>query len=263
MNAPRRTALVTGASSGLGRELAHLLAIDGYDLLLVARRLEPLRDLAGRLERDHGIRARWITQDLAGAGAAEALWAIATLKMPPVDVLVNCAGVGIYGRLAEADGGALARMLHLNIGTLTQLTRLALPGMVKRGWGRVLNVASLAATQPGGPRMAAYYASKAYVLSFSRGLSRELRGTGVSVTALCPGPMDTDFERAAGAAGTVLYARLSTLSATVVARAGYLGLQRGSVVVTPGLLTKLLAFAGALPPRRVALEVNHWLLSDA
>ena len=144
--------------------------------------------------------------------------------------------------------------------TLAVLTRLALPRMLARRSGRILNVASLAAYQPGGPGEAVYYATKAFVLSFSKGLSRELRGTGVSVTALCPGPTRTLFDERAGSRNTLLFKSGPVMSADVVARAGYRGMQRGSSVVIPGLLTKLLAFAGELPPRRIALEVNRLLL---
>src|SRR5262249_41781950 len=138
--------------------------------------------------------------------------------------------------------------------------RLALPEMVAGRSGRILNVASLVAFQPGGPLEAVYYATKAYVLSFSKGLARELRGSGVTVTALCPGPTRTSFEVSAGGTETMLYQLMPSASAAAVARAGYRGLMRGSSVVIPGLLTKILAFAGELPPRRVALEVNRLLL---
>jgi len=131
--------------------------------------------------------------------------------------------------------------------------------MRERRWGRILNVASVVAYQPGAPYIAGYYASKAYVLSFSKGLALEVRGSGVSVTVLCPGPTETDFDDRAGAATKVLYRRLPKLSAAAVASAGYDGMRRGSMVVIPGLLTKLLAVAGELPPRRIALEVNRML----
>jgi hypothetical protein len=134
--------------------------------------------------------------------------------------------------------------------------------MRERRWGRVLNVASLAAYQPGGPGMAAYYASKAYVLSFSKGLAIELRGSGVSATALCPGPTRTKFEERSGAAGMPLYRWLPAMSAADVARAGYRAMMSGSAAIVPGLMAKLFAFAGELPPRRLALEVNRLLLGS-
>jgi short-subunit dehydrogenase len=176
-----------------------------------------------------------------------------------IDVLVNNAGVGLYGPVAEQNPEHLERMLQLNVAALTTLTRLALPGMLQRRWGRILNVASMVAYQPGAPRMAAYYATKAYVLSFSKGLARELDGSGVSVTALAPGPTDTSFDDQAGSNVNVFYKRLPKMTAAAVARAGYRGMQRRSMVVIPGVMSKILALAGEFPPRRIALEVNRVL----
>jgi short-subunit dehydrogenase len=187
------------------------------------------------------------------------LWADLTRAGIAIDVLVNNAGVGMYGLLDEQDPDELDRMLQLNMAALTVLTRLVLPGMRQRRWGRILNVASIVAYQPGGPRMATYYATKAYVLSFSKGLARELDGSGVSVTVLSPGPTETSFDDRAGATLNVLYRRLPKMTAAAVARAGYDGMKRQSMVVIPGLMTKLLALAGELPPRRIALEINHLL----
>ncbi len=256
----RRTALVTGATSGIGLELARLLAADGHDLVVVARAREKLAIVAQELASRHKVQVRCEPSDLAAVGAAEDLWAELEGAGISIDILVNNAGVGLSGPLLDQNPEVVARMLQLNVASLTSLTRLALPAMRRRGWGRILNVASLAAHQPGGPGMAAYYASKAYVLSFSRGLASELRGSGVSVTVLSPGPTRTRFERTAGASETLLYRVLPKMSAAAVARAGYLGMVRRSGVVVPGLLAKLLAFAGELPPRRIALEVNRLLL---
>ncbi|MGH7673227.1 MAG: SDR family NAD(P)-dependent oxidoreductase, partial [Gemmatimonadales bacterium] len=253
-------ALITGASRGFGLELARLFATDGYDLVLVARDAESLESLAADLRATHGVSVRPHGKDLSLPGAADALWAELAALDVGVDVLVNNAGAGVYGPLAEEDPAALQRMVELNVGALTTLTRLALPPMLRRGWGRILNVASVAAYQPGGPRMAAYYATKAYVLAFSKGIAGELRGTGVSVTALCPGPTKTAFEARSGAGGTALYRWMRGPAAAAVARAGYHGLMRGRAVVIPGLIAKVLAFAGELPPRRIALEVNNLLL---
>jgi uncharacterized protein len=253
-------ALITGASGGIGAELARLLAADRYDLVLVARDAQALDRMAGELRTRHGVSVRTIAADLARPGAAERLWADLG-DAGGVDVLVNNAGVGLHGPLAEVDPSRLQDMVLLNVATLTALTRLALPPMLGRGRGRILNVASVAAYQPGGPGMAAYYASKAYVLSFSRGLARELLGSGVSVTALCPGPTATGFATRADAGPTRMYRRTSGPDAAAVALAGYRGLMRGRMVVIPGLMTKLIAFAGGLPPRRIALEVNRLLLA--
>jgi uncharacterized protein len=255
-----RTALVTGASSGIGRELARLLAADGHSVVLVGRREPELVRLAEELRAAHGVLVRVTVEDLSEPGAAEALWAELGSAGVTVDILLNNAGVGLYGPVARQDEGALRRMVQLNVGALTSLTRLALPGMLQRGWGRILNVASMVGYQPAGPWMAAYYASKAYVLSFSKGLATELRGTGVSLTALAPGVARTAFEEGLGAGGTALYRWVPAMSPISVARAGYRGMLRGRGVVIPGVVAKLLAFAGELPPRRLALEVNRLLL---
>lgn len=256
------TALITGASRGIGLELARLFAADGHDLVLVARGVEPLQSVAAELRATHGVSVRPLARDLSQPRAADALWAELGARDVKIDVVVNNAGVGVYGPLADLDVGALQGMVELNVAALTTLTRLALPGMLERGWGRILNVASVVAYQPGGPRMAAYYASKAYVLAFSKGVARELRGSGVSVTALCPGPIRTGFEERAGMSHTGAYRWAPAVTAAAVARAGYRGLMRQRAVVLPGLFAKLLAFAGELPPRRIALEVNRLLLSN-
>lgn len=255
-----RTALITGAGGGIGLELTRLLAADGYDLVIVGRDAERLeRVKADLLSQHHRISVRGVSRDLSEPRAAVQLWADLTAAGIAIDVLVNNAGTGLYGLLAEQDPDELDRMLQLNVAALTVLTRLVLPEMRRRKWGRILNVASIVAYQPGGPRMAAYYATKAYVLSFSKGLARELDGSGVSVTVLSPGPTETSFDDQAGANVNVLYKRLPKMTAAAVARAGYDGMNRQSTAVIPGLMTKVLALAGEIPPRRIALEVNYLL----
>jgi uncharacterized protein len=254
-----RTALITGASGGIGLELARLLAADGYHLVMVGRDRERLDDVMVQLQTDHKIAVRCEPRDLSESHAAFQLWADLTTAGIAIDVLVNNAGVGLYGLLEEQNAESLERMLQLNMAALTTLTRLALPGMRQRGWGRILNVASIVGYQPGAPRMAAYYATKAYVLSFSKGLARELDGSGVSVTVLSPGPTETSFDDRSGSNVNVLYKRLPKMTAAAVARAGYRGMKRQSMVVIPGFMTKALALAGELPPRRIALEVNRLL----
>jgi short-subunit dehydrogenase len=255
-----RTALVTGASSGIGLELSRLLAADANDLVLVGRDGRRLDALAEELRAAHGKSMRCEVRDLSEPNAALELWTELARTGLAIDVLVNNAGVGLYGPVQEQHPEALARMVQLNVGSLTMLTRLALPGMQERGWGRILNVASIAAYQPAGPQMASYYATKAYVLSFSKGLARELAGSGVSATALCPGVTATSFEKRSGAEVSGLYKWLPKATAASVARAGYRGMKRRATVVLPGAITKVLAVAGELPPRRIALEVNRVLL---
>jgi uncharacterized protein len=168
----RRTALITGASSGIGLELSRLFAADRYNLVVVGRSVEKLKALATQFESEHDVRVRACPMDLSQPDAAHALWSELTNAGVAIDVLVNNAGVGLYGELWEQDADELRRMLVLNVEVLTLLTRYVMPGMVERGWGRILNLASLVAYQPGGPRMAAYYGSKSYVLSQS---ARNLR----------------------------------------------------------------------------------------
>jgi short-subunit dehydrogenase len=258
----RRQALVTGASSGIGRELSRLLAADGYDLAIVGRNSDALEELSRELHAQYAVSVRSFPRDLSAPAAANRLWSELVEAGIDVDVLVNDAGVGMYGPVAEADPAALAGVLALNVVALTLLTRLALPAMLQRRSGRILNLASVVAYQPAGPRMTAYYASKSYVLSFSKGLARELKGSGVSVTTLCPGLTRTAFETRSEASDTALYKLLPSMSARAVAAAGYRGLKRGAGVVIPGVFAKLLAFAGELPPRWIALQVNRLLLRE-
>ena len=260
MDGTRRTALVTGASSGIGREITRLLAADSVDLVLVARNRARLTELADTLQAEHRVSVRIEATDLSEANAAVRLWRELSGAGVAIDILVNNAGYGVYGALDDQDPAALEKMLQVNIVALTSLARLALPGMRARQWGRILNVGSVVGYQPGGPGMAGYYASKAYVMSFSKSLARELDGSGVSVTLLAPGVTESSFEERSGAGNTRLYKLGPKMTAAAVARAGYEGMKRGSAVVIPGLWNKLIAFAGELPPRRIALEVNRWLL---
>jgi uncharacterized protein len=255
--AVRRTALITGASGGIGLELVRLLAADRHDVVIVARNRERLERLAEELQMRFQVTVRCEVWDLSEPRTAFRLWDAIAAAGISIDVLVNNAGVGMYGPLEEQDPTDLDRMLQLNTAALTTLTRLVLPGMLQRRWGRILNVASVVAYQPGGPRMAAYYATKAYVLSLSRGLARELRGTGVSVTVLSPGPTETAFDNTAGANVDAPYKRVSKMSAAAVARAGYDGMQRQSREVIPGVMTKVLALAGEYSPRPIGVEVNR------
>jgi short-subunit dehydrogenase len=258
---PMGTALVTGASGGIGLELARELAAHGHSLVIVARDQRKLTAVAEELHSRYGIAVHAHAVDLSEPAAAENLWAAMSKSGIDIDVLVNNAGLGMYGEFSGQDVDALTRMQSVNVIALTTLTRLALRGMLARKRGRILNLASVVGYQPGGPRMAAYYATKAYVLSFSKGLARELEGTGVSVTTLSPGLTESSFESRAGASETRLYRLLPQMTATAVARIGYRAMMNGRRAVVPGFLNKLVAFAGEFPPRALGLEVNHWLLS--
>lgn len=228
-------AIVTGASSGIGAELAKLLAADHHDLVLVARREDRLRALAEELSHRHGVSADVVAIDLADPDAPAEL--VRRVDGAEVDVLVNNAGFGLLARFSAGAWQDYAEMLRVNVVALTELTHSLLAGMVARGSGRILNVASTAAFQPG-PGMAVYYASKAYVLSFSEALAVELAGTGVSVTALCPGVTDTGFQQRAHAEG-ILLTRAMRMPADVVARAGYHGMREGKSLVIPGATNKV------------------------
>jgi uncharacterized protein len=256
-------ALVTGASRGIGRELARQLAAAGHDLVIVGRDGAALSELAREIGAEHGGTVRCEAIDLSIPGTPERLWSRIESSSIEVDVLVNNAGSGLYGNVHDQDPAALERMLQLNVIALAALTRLALPAMVSRRRGAILNVGSLVGHQPGGPRMAAYYGSKAFVESFSRGLAAELEGSGVTVTTLSPGPTASSFEEISGAARSNIYRYLPKTDAVSVARAGIKGMKAGAVSVIPGFLTKLLALAGRVSPRSIGVAVNRFLLKEA
>ncbi|MCA8909337.1 MAG: SDR family oxidoreductase [Rhodospirillaceae bacterium] len=250
----RPITVVTGASSGLGLEFARLAAAEGQPLLLVARRTDRLEALAAELRDRHGVPVACRTCDLADRGQTEAL--ARELADMPVGILVNNAGFGLRGRILRQDPAELAGMVDVNITAVTLLARAVAPGMVQRGGGGILNVASLAAYQPG-PNMAVYYASKSYVLSFSEALWEEFRRYGIRVTALCPGPTETEFSTRAGAASTPLFTGRGNKApdARSVAEAGWQALARGRRVVVPGFGQKVYAGLSALLPRRPILSM--------
>jgi short-subunit dehydrogenase len=257
----RPVAVVTGASSGIGSDLARELARDGYDLVLVARRAEPMERLAEELKA-YGSSAIVIAADLSKPGAATSLAGELDSLGLAVDVLINNAGVGGHGRFDCTDFVRLGEMLQLNVVALTELTRLLLPGMVARRRGRVMLVASTAAFQPG-PQMAVYCATKAYVLSFGEAIAYELKGTGVTITTLCPGATATEFSRAAGVDAVPLFRSTlnPVMSAARVASIGYAALKKGRRVVVSGLLNKLFAASGRFAPRFMTLPIAKSLMS--
>ncbi len=244
------TALITGPSSGIGLDLAHLFAADGHDVVLVARSEGKLRALAAELESKHRISARVIVADLARPDAPREVFAAA----PPVDVLVNNAGYGLGGRFSETSARTELEMIQVNITALTHLTKLFLPQMLERKRGRILNVASTAAFLPG-PLMAVYYATKAYVLSFSEAIAEELSGTGVTVTTLCPGPTATGFQKTANLGSEALLKVKKPVPSMDVARAGYRGMMRGQRVIIPGLKNKIGVQSLRVSPRAVVTKV--------
>jgi short-subunit dehydrogenase len=253
MSPTRPLAVVTGASAGIGRELATILAREGHDLVLVARREAELASLAEELEKKYGASSRVVPADLAQPDAASTV-VKAIGADTPVDVLVNNAGFGGHGAFVDNDREFELRMLAVNVVALTDLTKLLLPGMVARGRGRVLNVASTAGFQPG-PFMAVYYASKAYVLSFSQAIAEEVSGTGVTVTCLAPGVTETEFQKVANIEDQPLTRGPLSMTAAAVAEAAYKGMQRGRLLVIPGLHNRIGAESTRFAPRKVMLKV--------
>jgi short-subunit dehydrogenase len=243
-----KVALITGASAGLGVEFARQLSGRGHRLVLAARRAEPMQALARELGS-----ARAVSIDLSKKDAAKALMADIAANGETVDLLINNAGFGLIGRFAELDARRLAQMIDLNVGTLTDLCRAAAPAMIERRSGAILNVASTAAFQPG-PKMAVYFATKAFVLSLTEALHEELKPHGVRVSCLCPGPTRTEFGAVAGFGGNALSDKVSMEAPEVVA-AGLAGLDRNKAVVVPGLMNKIGANSSRFVPRSLVRKI--------
>lgn len=247
------TALITGASAGLGIEFAKLFAKDGHSVVLVARREDRLQELAKSIE-GLGIKAWVIALDLTAAGAAEELFAKVSALGVEIEYLVNNAGFGISGPFAVQPLTKSLEMIDLNIRSLTEITRLFLPDMLKRRSGRILNVGSTAGFQPG-PNMTVYYASKAYVNSFSEALHEELAGTGVTCTILAPGPTETEFAEVAGLRNANLFKKRLTAAALPVARDGYNAMMKGKAMKISGHLNNLQVQGLRLAPRRLVRKI--------
>jgi uncharacterized protein len=254
MSTQKKTALITGASSGIGLDFARLFAEGGYDVVLVARTESKLKALADELSMKHGVRALAVAADLADPAAPGRLMERLKAEGVRVDVLVNNAGYAGYGAFAETDAKIELDMIQVNIGALTALTKAVLPGMLARKSGRILNMASTAAFQPG-PLMAVYYATKAYVLSFSEALANETQGTGVTITCLCPGPTKTGFQERAKMEESKLVKGKEIMDSLTVARAGYEGLHQGRPVVIPGFMNKMLVQSVRFLPRTTVTNI--------
>lgn len=247
------TVLITGASSGIGLELARLFAADKSNLVLVARSEEKLQAIAGELRQRHGINVRVIVKDLARPEAPDEIAAELSQAGIQVDVLVNNAGFGLAGTFAELPLERQMEMVQLNVTSLVRLTRLLLPAMIERRRGGMLNVGSTAAFQPG-PNMAIYFASKAFVLSFSEALHEETRAKNVTVTCLAPGAVATNFAAAANMEHSLLF-RQNVLEVGYVARAGHRAFRRKQALIVPGLWNKLMIFAERLLPRSLVRKL--------
>ena len=253
------TVLVTGASSGIGLELAKVFAENGCDLVLSARRENKLEDLAQSLADRCGIKSHVLPADLSEPTAPQAIFDQLDSRGIAIDVVVNNAGFGANGPFYDLPLQRQLDIVQVNAVSLTHLARLFLPAMVQRGRGGVLNVASTAAFQPG-PGMAVYFATKAYVLSLSEALAEELKGTGVTATCLAPGPTATGFTSYAEMDGTLLF-RLGTMTARSVARAGYKGFRRGKVLVVPRLTNQMAAASVRFAPRILVRKIVKRLLA--
>lgn len=248
----RPTTLITGASAGIGAELAKVFAANGHDLVLVARRRDALEALAGTLEGKHGITATVIVDDLGDPEAPERIFAAARDARIEVDVLINNAGFGLGGEFSETPIEREITMVQVNVTALMHLTKLFVAPMLKRRAGYVMNVASTAAFFPG-PLQSVYYASKAFVLSFSQALAEELAPSGISVTCLCPGPTETEFAQVAGMK-SVRLPNLDVADAADVAEFGYHALMNGTRVAVPGARNKLVVQAQRFVPRRIVAK---------
>lgn len=252
-----QTVLITGASSGIGKALAEVVAADHYHVILVSRRVEELEALAHSLKQKYAIEAFVIAADLSLAGECERVYQAVKSQGLTVDILVNNAGVGGSGPFETLSVEQIDYLIRLNIGALTTLTRLFLPDMIAAQRGKILQVSSIAAFQPG-PGMAVYYATKAYVLSLSEALWQELKSHHIMVSALCPGPTATNFFRNTKkirlATGTIGF-----MSAETVAKAGWRGLLKGQRVIIPGWGNRLLRFIGRVSPKRMVLWITSQL----
>ncbi|HJO03585.1 MAG TPA: SDR family oxidoreductase [Acidobacteriota bacterium] len=249
------TALVTGASSGIGLELARLFAADGHDLVLTARRESRLRQLAAELSETHGVEVAVVAADLAAPDAPRALHDTVEQRGLQVDALVNNAGFGSSGSFADADLDRQLEMIQVNVGALVELTGLCLPAMRRRGRGWIMNVASTAAFQPG-PLMSVYFATKAFVLHFSEAIAEEVREEGVVVSAFCPGPTLTEF-RAVSRGRDDLPVPAGVPDAATVAAAGYAALWRARQVFIPGVKNRLMALSVRWAPRAFVARTVH------
>ncbi|MEN3322642.1 SDR family oxidoreductase [Mariniflexile soesokkakense] len=247
-----KTALITGAASGLGYELSLLLAKDGYNLILVDIDAKNLIKVQSELNRIYKCQVDIIVKDLSKPHVASEI--VKEIDAVSIDVLINNAGFGLFGTFSGTDWQRESDMLHLHILTTTHLTKLLLDGMLKRGSGKILNMSSLAAFQPG-PLMSIYYASKAYMLSFSEAIANELIGTGVTVTALCPGPTKTDFQSVVSENTVDNKIRFNMACPSKVAQYGYDAMQKGKTVAIPGKLNKFLSVLPRFLTRNKATSI--------
>ena len=252
------TALITGASSGIGMSMARMLADDGWNLIIVGRNVGSMGALRDEIVAKNAVDVCIIEKDISMIGASEEIYEEVRSKNLQVDFLINCAGLGDFGKFVESDPKKQERQILVNDLALTTMTRLFVPDMVARGSGRVLNVSSIAAFQPG-PLMSVYYGSKAYVQNFTEAIAVELKGTGVKVSVLCPGPTDTPFLTLAGQTGQNMFKKSACVTPEKVAAYGLKKAFKGKVVIVVGLSSKMLIFFERLLPRCVVRNVVHMI----
>lgn len=255
-----KTALITGASSGIGLELAKLFAAEKIKPVLVARSEDKLVQLAAELKARYGVESIVLAKDLSNYNTAKEVFDWCNDQKISVDFLINNAGFGDYGFFIDSDWNKQLQMINLNITTLTYLTRLFLPGMVERRFGKILNLASTAAFQPG-PTMSVYFATKAYVLHFSEAIANELKGTGVTVTALCPGATESGFQAASAMHESSLVKGKKLPTSEEVAKFGYKALMKGKTVAIHGLGNYLMANSVRFAPRDLVTKISRFVMN--
>ncbi len=255
------TVLITGASGGIGYELAKLFARDHHNLALVARSGDKLAQVAAELQA-HGVTVKTFALDLAAPPAPKFLFDQLRREGTAVDILINNAGFGAFGEFAEMPDEEIFGQISLNITALTELTRLFLPPMIKRGSGRIMNVASTAGFQPG-PLMAVYYATKAYVISFSEAIANEVHASGVTVTCFCPGATHTGFAQRAGNDKSRLFKQLGAMSAERVALDGYRAVMEGRGLAISGMHNWVVAQSARFAPRKMVAAISRWISEKA
>ena len=245
------TVLITGASSGIGREFSKLFAEKGYRLVITARREKNLAELK-KMYPENNVEV--IPCDLGSEAGAEYLYNEVKKRSIKVDILINNAGFGLFGEFYETDIEKEKKMIDLNVKALVELSKYFLQEMLERNSGRILNVASIAAFQPG-PYMSVYYASKAFVLSFSEALRNEVRNTGVCISVLCPGPVETEFEKSSELTKSKLFSKLKPITAEKVAYAGYRGLMKNRAEISVGFFNRAAITAGTFVPTGIKVNI--------
>jgi len=255
-----KTTLITGASTGIGYEFVKLFAKEGYDLVITARNETKLKEISNEVQNKHNVKVKVLQKDLSKQNAGEEIFNAIKNENINVDVLINNAGFGIFDEYWKIDNKNEKEMLQVNIIALAELTNLFAKDMMNRSGGKILNVASTAAYQPG-PTMAGYYASKAFVLSYSQAIDFEMRKKGVQVSTLSPGATITEFQIRAHMEELNLFKKGFTMSAEVVAKIGYNGLMKGKSVIIPGAMNKISAMSSKITPSKISMKIVNWLQS--